>query len=77
MEAVIHNFPISDSKKMLELILNWLKDDGIFICTTTVDNNDYEGYEEKLIIRIRKKGLDIVLLKKPLKNFLEMQDLRL
>ena len=47
MEAVIHNFPISESKKLLELIYNWLADDGTFICTTSIEQNDYEGYEGK------------------------------
>ena len=31
MNAVIHNFPISDAKLLLRLIPNWLKDDGIII----------------------------------------------
>ena len=47
MEAVIHNFPINDAKKLLKLVYKWLKDDGILICTTTVDKNDSEDYEEK------------------------------
>ena len=47
MEAVIHNFPLEDAKKLLKLVYKWLKDDGIFICTTTVDESDYEGYQEK------------------------------
>lgn len=47
MNAVIHNFPISDAKVLLRLIPNWLKEDGCIICTTTVDNNDYEGFQEK------------------------------
>ncbi len=47
MEAVIHNFPIEEAKKLLSLIHKWLKEDGILICTTTVDKIDFEGYEEK------------------------------
>ena len=47
MGAVIHNFPIEEAKKLLKLIYNWLKDDGIFICATTVDQKDYEDYQEK------------------------------
>lgn len=47
MEAMIHNFPIADARKLLELIQGWLKDDGIIICTTTVDNTDSEDYEVK------------------------------
>lgn len=47
MNAVIHNFPLVDAKKLLNLIRGWLKDDGIIICTTTVDDKDYEGYENK------------------------------
>lgn len=47
MNAVIHNFPISDAKVLLRLIPNWLNEDGCIICTTTVDNNDYEGFQEK------------------------------
>ncbi len=47
MEAMIHNFPLEDSKKILELVSKWLKDDGILICTTTVEVTDSEGYEEK------------------------------
>lgn len=55
MEAVIHNFPISESEKLLELIYNWLADDGIFICTTSVEQNDYEGYEEKKDYKNKQK----------------------
>lgn len=55
MEAVIHNFPLEDSKKLLELIDKWLKNDGIFICTTTVDKSDFEGYEEKSDYETKKK----------------------
>ena len=47
MEAVIHNFPIDDVPKLLNLIYKWLKDDGILICTTTVNEEDSENYEEK------------------------------
>lgn len=47
MEAMIHNFPIEDAKELLKLIHKWLKDDGILISTTTVDEDDKEGYEEK------------------------------
>ena len=47
MEAVIHNFPIEEIKKLFNLIYKWLKDDGILICTTTIDENDFECYEEK------------------------------
>lgn len=47
MNAVIHNFPIDDVKVLLSLVYKWLKDDGILLCTTTVSENDYEGYEEK------------------------------
>lgn len=48
MEAIIHNFPLKDSKKMLELVSKWLKADGTLICTTTVEKFDSEGYEEKM-----------------------------
>ena len=47
MEAVIHNFPITEAEKLLDVIYNWLKDDGILICTTTVDEIEEEGYQEK------------------------------
>ena len=47
MEAVIHNFPITEAEKLLDVIYNWLKDDGILICTTTVDETEKEGYQEK------------------------------
>ncbi len=47
MEAVIHNFPIEDAKKLLSLVSTWLKDTGTLICTTTIETTDYEGYEEK------------------------------
>ena len=47
MEAVIHNFPVDDAKKLLKLVYKWLKDDGILICTTTIDKKDSEDYEEK------------------------------
>ncbi len=47
MEAVIHNFPITEAEKLLDVIYNWLKDDGILICTTTVDEIEKEGYQEK------------------------------
>lgn len=55
MEAVIHNFPLEDSKKLLDLVFKWLKDDGILICTTTVDKDDFEGYEEKLDYENKEK----------------------
>lgn len=55
MEAVIHNFPLEDSQKLLKLIHKWIKDDGILICTTTVDKNDSEGYEEKSDYKTKKK----------------------
>ncbi len=47
MEAVIHNFPIEEARKLLSLIHKWLKENGILICTTTVAKMDFEGYEEK------------------------------
>ena len=47
MEAVIHNFPLKEAEKLLDLIYSWLKDDGVFICTTTTSEKDYEGYQEK------------------------------
>ncbi len=47
MEAMIHNFPLEDAKKLLKLVSSWLKEDGVLICTTTVEKSDYEGYEEK------------------------------
>lgn len=47
MSVVIHCFPIVEARKVLKLIRKWLKDDGILICTTTVEENDGEGYELK------------------------------
>lgn len=47
MEAMIHNFPLGDAKKILKMISKWLKDDGMVICTTTVEKVDSEGYEGK------------------------------
>ncbi len=44
---MIHNFPLDDAKKLLSLVSSWLKTDGILICTTTVEESDYEGYEKK------------------------------
>ena len=35
MEAVIHNFPKEEASKVLDVVASWLKDGGIFICTTT------------------------------------------
>lgn len=55
MEAMIHNFPIEDAKKLLTLTHKWLKEDGILICTTTVDEKDYEGYEIKTDYKKRRK----------------------
>lgn len=55
MEAMIHNFPLEDSKKMLELVSKWLKDDGTLICTTTVEKLDSEGYEEKVDYKNKEK----------------------
>jgi len=55
MEAMIHNFPLEDSKKMLELVSKWLKDTGTLICTTTVENKDSEGYEEKVDYKNKEK----------------------
>lgn len=53
MNAVIHNFPINDVNELLLLVQKWLKDDGIILCTTTVDDEDYEGYEEKKDYKIK------------------------
>ncbi len=55
MEAMIHNFPLEDSKKLLELVSKWLKDTGILICTTTVEKADFEGYEEKTDYKNKEK----------------------
>jgi len=55
MGAVIHNFPIKDVTKLLDNIYKWLKDDGVFICATTVDNRDYEGYESKVDYNNKEK----------------------
>ncbi len=55
MEAMIHNFPLDDARELLKLVYTWLKDDGIFICTTTVDECDREGYEEKTDYISKKK----------------------
>jgi cyclopropane fatty-acyl-phospholipid synthase-like methyltransferase len=55
MEAMIHNFPLEDAKKLLDLVYTWLSDDGILICTTTVEKDDYEGYEEKSDYQNKKK----------------------
>lgn len=55
MEAMIHNFPLDDAKKILKLISKWLKDDGILICTTTVEKVDSEGYEEKTDYKNKEK----------------------
>lgn len=55
MEAMIHNFPIEDARMLLKLIHKWLKNDGILICTTTIDEDDSEGYEEKKDYIAKKK----------------------
>ncbi len=55
MEAMIHNFPLNDAKKVLKLISKWLKDDGILMCTTTVEKVDCEGYEEKTDYKNKEK----------------------
>ena len=55
MEAMIHNFPLEESKKVLELVSKWLKDTGILICTTTVEKIDSEGYEEKSDYKNKEK----------------------
>lgn len=47
MEAMIHNFPLEDARKVLKLVHSWLKDGGTIICTTTMDEKDDEGYEAK------------------------------
>lgn len=47
MEAMIHNFPLSEAVKVLDLASKWLKETGILICTTTVECQDSEGYEKK------------------------------
>jgi len=55
MEAVIHNFPLKDAKKILELVSKWLKDTGTLICTTTVEKIDSEDYEEKSDYKNKEK----------------------
>ncbi len=47
MEAVIHNFPLKDVHPLLKRVKSWLNKDGILICTTTVNDEDSEGYEAK------------------------------
>ena len=55
MEAMIHNFPLVEAKKVLELVSKWLKDTGTLICTTTVEKIDSEGYEEKSDYKNKEK----------------------
>lgn len=55
IEAMIHNFPLEDAKKVLKLVSKWLKDTGILICTTTIEKTDSESYIKKLDYKNQEK----------------------
>ncbi len=60
MQNSIHCFPLSEANVLTRKVHNWLKPNGIFFCTTTIENDNEEVFFHKVgkgcnEIRFRKK----------------------